>query len=69
MSACSKIKSEQFCEIVGGLTTLTGRFCEILYTINIILLSIVRRGDIFKCVHTSGLNRVLKDIASFNFIM
>ena len=43
---------------------LTGRFCEILYTTNIILLSIVTEVDIFKCVFTSGLNGLIKDISS-----
>ena len=65
MSAYSQIKIERFCEIVGGFMALTGRFCEIVYTTNIILLSIVRGGDIFKCVHTSGLNILVKDNASF----
>ena len=63
MSGYGKIKSELFCDIVGGFVALTEWFCEILYTTNIILLSIVREGDIFKCVHTSGLNGLLKDVS------
>ena len=69
MSAYSRIKSERFYEIVGGFMALTGRFCEIPFTTNIILLSMVRGGDIFKCVHTSGIYGLLKDIASFDFNM
>ena len=69
MSAYSRIKSERFYEIVGGFMALTGRFCEIPFNTNIILLSMVRGGDIFKCVLTSGLNELLKDIASFDFNM
>ena len=55
MSAYGKIKSERFCEIVGGFVALTGQFCEILDNTNITLLSIVREVKISKCVHTSGI--------------
>ena len=67
MSAYSRIKRERFCEIVDRFMALNGQFCEIPFNINIILLSMNRRGDIFKCVHTSGVNGLLKDITSFDF--
>ena len=65
MLAYRYIKSERFCDIVGVFVEVTGRFCEIIYTINIILQSIGKYGDIFKCVHISGLNGILKDIVGF----
>ena len=53
---------------MGGFVVLNGRFYEILYNTNIILLTIVLDGDTFKCVHTSGQNGLLKDYKGFKLI-